>query len=622
MPFIWAILSSDDVLKAAQATFSGSAGQQRVSASFIENFPAVLPDYPVQVRLVAELEDKLNLLNGKLQRAYELLHKTPMYLIDRLGLTFDFSATQKITYATTVANIEGRIDADYYSPKFSHFRSQIEALPYRTVSVDDISEKIVSGFAAGKQDQADNLPEDQRVPHLRPFSITPEGELSFETKKYVPKSRLKSEDYCKKNEVIFNNTNSPDLVGKTTVFDSDVLCAASNHMTRITVKEGVNPYYVAAFFNVLLSIGYWKLLCTNFKLIVEDDYRIDVELGENYSQTFEKESQRRIIAEPFNLRGDNTDRDFFEKVANAFYEDLGVHFKVLESVLHHLSDSSFSHDNVEFDEIAPNVIKAKATDVLNDYLSFVVENVPVEDVKSAYDFLTIVPGQLKTICDTTHPILPIWEREKRNHCFAVRPIYMSNNDYIYSPIIMEEVRKRWIEGFLQFYPPFEIGLERTCTALYAWKNNYEHLFSSEVEVLLKESGCEYAKHDVDLRREDRRGNHPTIDVLGDYDVIGLNTTQKRIFIIECKVLQPIGSVFEHSNQQKRFFTKEKFDEKFQKRIDYFSKVAMSFFANHGYDTEGFTINPYMVVNKVFSSYYKHVQFPIVTFDELKREIQL
>ena len=207
-------------------------------------------------------------------------------------------------------------------------------------------------------------------------------------------------------------------------------------------------------------------------------------------------------------------------------------------------------------------------------------------------------------------------------CFAVRPIYMSNNDYIYSPIIMEEVRKRWIEGFLQFYPPFEIGLERTCTALYAWKNNYEHLFSSEVEVLLKESGCEYAKHDVDLRREDRRGNHPTIDVLGDYDVIGLNTTQKRIFIIECKVLQPIGSVFEHSNQQKRFFTKEKFDEKFQKRIDYFSKVAMSFFANHGYDTEGFTINPYMVVNKVFSSYYKHVQFPIVTFDELKREIQL
>lgn len=112
------------------------------------------------------------------------------------------------------------------------------------------------------------------------------------------------------------------------------------------------------------------------------------------------------------------------------------------------------------------------------------------------------------------------------------------------------------------------------------------------------------------------------NTLGDYDVIGLNITQKKIFIIECKVLQPIGSVFEHSNQQKHFFTKEKYDEKFQKRIDYFSKVATSFFANHGYDAEGFTIQPYMVVNKVFSSYYKHVQFPIVTFGELKMELGL
>lgn len=78
----------------------------------------------------------------------------------------------------------------------------------------------------------------------------------------------------------------------------------------------------------LLSFAKWIIylqnssdLCfhtdSDTKLIVEDDYRIDVELGENYSQTFEKESQRRIIAEPFNLRGDNTDRDFFEKVANA-----------------------------------------------------------------------------------------------------------------------------------------------------------------------------------------------------------------------------------------------------------------------------------------------------------------
>ena len=177
---------------------------------------------------------------------------------------FDEAHQNKFIYKARFSDIDGRLDADYYSPRFTGFRKQIENSLYPTASIGEISERIVSGFAAGKQDQAEDLPDDQRVPHLRPFSITSEGELSFETKKYVPISRLKPEDYCVKGEVLFNNTNSPDWVGKTTVFDSDIVCAASNHITRIRFKKDVNPYYVAAFFNVLLGIGYWKLLCTNF----------------------------------------------------------------------------------------------------------------------------------------------------------------------------------------------------------------------------------------------------------------------------------------------------------------------------------------------------------------------
>lgn len=240
------------------------SGQPNINKEEYKSFEIFLPERSEQEKLCAYMDTVEAGRKRKLQQADELLRKNPIYLIDRLGLSFDFSSSSKIAYATPLTSLAGRFDADYYSPKFAHFRNQIETLPYPVVNVGDIAEKIVSGFAAGKQDQADDLSDDQRVPHLRPFSVTPEGELSFNTMKYVPKARLKASDFCQKNEVIFNNTNSPDLVGKTTVFDSDVLCAASNHMTRITVKEGVNPYYVAAFFNVLLSIGYWKLLCTNF----------------------------------------------------------------------------------------------------------------------------------------------------------------------------------------------------------------------------------------------------------------------------------------------------------------------------------------------------------------------
>ena len=247
--------------------------QQMLQRSSGGNYPAIIEEevkriyipvveYSKQLQMAASIKAKADAFDEKLRTANSLLINTP-YILERVGLSFDSKQTS-LVFATLRSTIVDRIDADYYSPKFFAFRKQIEQSMYPAVSIGDISDRIVSGFAAGKQDQADDLPDDQRVPHLRPFSITPEGELSFVTKKYVPTSRLKTDDYCKKNEVIFNNTNSPDLVGKTTVFDTDVLCAASNHMTRITVKDGVNPYYVAAIFNVLLNIGYWKLLCTNF----------------------------------------------------------------------------------------------------------------------------------------------------------------------------------------------------------------------------------------------------------------------------------------------------------------------------------------------------------------------
>ena len=235
---------------------------QSVNTSEFLSLDIPVPPISTQEKLIIFMKKSLKKYRSKLREATELLLGKNQYVLQRVGLAFD--KNESYMYAIELKELEKRLDADYYSPQFSGFRRQIETCMYPSATIGEISDQIISGFAAGKQDQADDLSDNQRVPHLRPFSITPEGELSFETQKFVPKSRLKDEDYCQKNEVIFNNTNSPDLVGKTTVFDSDVLCAVSNHMTRITVKENVNPYYVAAFFNVLLSIGYWKLLCTNF----------------------------------------------------------------------------------------------------------------------------------------------------------------------------------------------------------------------------------------------------------------------------------------------------------------------------------------------------------------------
>ncbi len=358
------------------------------------------------------------------------------------------------------------------------------------------------------------------------------------------------------------------------------------------------------------------------KLCVLDDYRIDVELGEVYLSKYSTTNKRRLSSDTYDIKGIEKDKEYFEKVATAFFVDTGASFRVLESVLHQLSESSFPLKKVNFNEIAPNVFQINIDDVVKDYCSFVLEDVSNDDARRAFQFLTIDVSNLKKINGKDYPILPIWEREKRNNRFSIKPLLKDGDNYIYSPIMTDEIRKRWTNGLLQFYPPYEIGLPNVVKELAEWKNYYEHQFSTDIEHLFRELEFDYYKHDVDIRREDRKGNHPSINELGDYDVIGLCKTLKTVFIIECKVLQPIGSIFEHSNEQKRFFKEEKFDEKFQKRINYFSKVYSSFFANIGYDLGDcvYQIRPYMVVNKVFESYYKKVLFPIVTYDELKSEI--
>lgn len=82
--------------------------------------------------------------------------------------------------------------------------------------------------------------------------------------KFVPKTSVQAGDYCEIGEVLFNNTNSAEMVGKSAVFELDQLCACSNHITRLRPLDGINPHYLSAVFNTLRSLGYLSLLATKF----------------------------------------------------------------------------------------------------------------------------------------------------------------------------------------------------------------------------------------------------------------------------------------------------------------------------------------------------------------------
>jgi restriction endonuclease S subunit len=234
---------------------------QSVNTNEFERLSIPLPPLDIQCALVAEMEAARESRRAKLNEADALLKSLDGWLLAQLGITIPPKSKHKV-FAARLGEARGRVDVAFHSPHFRAVRAGIEHGKYQARTVSSFCVSIKSGFAAGKQDQAES--DLDGVPHLRPLNLSIYGDLSLKGTKYVPRTSLAAQDFCRQGEVLFNNTNSEELVGKSTVFDLDVDCACSNHITRLELTPNASPYFIAASFNALRSIGYLGMLATNF----------------------------------------------------------------------------------------------------------------------------------------------------------------------------------------------------------------------------------------------------------------------------------------------------------------------------------------------------------------------
>lgn len=124
-----------------------------------------------------------------------------------------------------------------------------------TLPLGEISTEIVSGIACGKAKAiADG------VLHLRPFSVTPDGSLSVSGAPRIPASIIPDGRLgFQSGDILFNNTNSVELVGKSAVFSAPLEASFSNHMTRVRVNSTkADPRYVQAFLHYLYRQRYFE----------------------------------------------------------------------------------------------------------------------------------------------------------------------------------------------------------------------------------------------------------------------------------------------------------------------------------------------------------------------------
>jgi type I restriction enzyme, S subunit len=122
-------------------------------------------------------------------------------------------------------------------------------------TIEELSANIASGIACAlSQTVADG------VPHLRPFSVTDDCRLVISSAPRIPAAAIPSNKMgFQKGDILFNNTNSIELVGKSAIFSSPLEASFSNHMTRVRIDlSKAEPGYVHAYLRHLYNRRFFQ----------------------------------------------------------------------------------------------------------------------------------------------------------------------------------------------------------------------------------------------------------------------------------------------------------------------------------------------------------------------------
>ena len=223
------------------------------------------------------------------------------------------------------SNLSSRLDPLYYLSDLAIFTDR-----QITASIGELCSSMYSGFAAGKETQ---VKKESGYIQIRPTNIMPDGRLSFEKNVYVPKNR--NYTFIPQKAVLFNNTNSQELVGKTAILDlpNEDQYYCSNHITVIIPDQTkLIPEYLWIILNLYQRRTIFYSICTNWN----NQSGVNVNLLKSVRiPIFSKEAnvsldyQRKIVAiwlEAFSVERtkEQEAKDLLDSIDDYLLSELGI----------------------------------------------------------------------------------------------------------------------------------------------------------------------------------------------------------------------------------------------------------------------------------------------------------
>lgn len=186
---------------------SYGGAQNHISQGFVQNIKVPLPPVSEQKRITAILDhaDSIRRKNRQILEKYNELAQSVFY--DMFG-----------------------------DPEKNQFH-----FPIGTIR------DLVSEVKYGTSNKSSN---NGKYPYLRMNNITYDGNFIFSDLKYVDiKDEEKLKYIVRKGDLVFNRTNSKELVGKTAVYKINEEMVIAGYLIRARVNHKANPEYISAYLN-------------------------------------------------------------------------------------------------------------------------------------------------------------------------------------------------------------------------------------------------------------------------------------------------------------------------------------------------------------------------------------
>ena len=194
------------------ARMSGAVGHKRVAKEFIESYPIPVPSVSDQQRIVGILDEA-------------------------------FAGTAKANAEKNLRNARSLFE--------SHLQSVLLSKKWKWKTLGDLCDDVDYGSSAKSKKEG-------KVPVLRMGNIQ-DGQLDWENLAYTDDKEEIKKYLLKHNDVLFNRTNSPELVGKTAIYKSEMPAIFAGYLIRIHRKEDLlDADYLTYFLNSQIAFDYGK----------------------------------------------------------------------------------------------------------------------------------------------------------------------------------------------------------------------------------------------------------------------------------------------------------------------------------------------------------------------------